>query len=59
MTLAGSRSLYQIEYPASGSPELAQQVVSLLAPEPIYLDEQSRPRYMEILLRMYPVADIP
>ncbi|SUC32625.1 LigB family dioxygenase [Providencia rettgeri] len=33
-------ALYQIEYPAPGSPELAQQVASLLAPEPIYLDEQ-------------------
>ncbi|WP_442959024.1 4,5-DOPA dioxygenase extradiol, partial [Providencia sp. PROV112] len=55
-------ALYQIEYPAPGSPELAQQVVSLLAPEPIYLDEQEwglDHGTWEILLRMYPEADIP
>lgn len=55
-------ALYQIQYPAPGSPELADKVSKLLAPEPIYLDEQEwglDHGTWEILVRMYPDADIP
>uniref|UniRef100_UPI00234BA1C3 4,5-DOPA-extradiol-dioxygenase n=1 Tax=Providencia sp. PROV259 TaxID=2949947 RepID=UPI00234BA1C3 len=55
-------ALYQIEYPAPGSPELAQQVADLLAPEPIFLDKEEwglDHGTWEILVRMYPEADIP
>nr|ELR5132435.1 4,5-DOPA dioxygenase extradiol [Providencia rettgeri] len=54
--------LYQVEYPAPGSPELAQQVADLLSPEPVYLDTQEwglDHGTWEILVRMYPKADIP
>lgn len=54
--------LYQMQYPASGSPELAQQVADLLAPLPVYLDKSEwglDHGAWEILVRMYPQADIP
>ncbi len=54
--------LYQIQYPAPGSPELAKKVAKILAPEPIHLDEQEwglDHGTWEILVRMYPKADIP
>ncbi|WP_272535132.1 4,5-DOPA dioxygenase extradiol [Providencia sp. PROV212] len=55
-------ALYQIEYPAPGSPELAKQVAELLSPEPIYQDKEEwglDHGTWEILVRMYPQADIP
>ncbi|BBG59938.1 MULTISPECIES: 4,5-DOPA dioxygenase extradiol [Providencia] len=54
--------LYQIQYPAPGSPELANRVAKLLAPEPIYQDKEEwglDHGTWEILVRMYPQADIP
>lgn len=55
-------ALYQMQYPALGSPELAQQVADLLAPEQVYLDKSEwglDHGTWEILIRMYPDADIP
>lgn len=55
-------ALYQVQYPAPGSPELAQQVAELLAPLDIYLDNREwglDHGTWEILVRMYPQADIP
>ncbi|WP_272690319.1 4,5-DOPA dioxygenase extradiol [Providencia sp. PROV152] len=55
-------ALYQVQYSASGSPELAQQVANLLAPLPVYLDNHEwglDHGTWEILVRMYPQADIP
>ncbi|ETT04129.1 4,5-DOPA dioxygenase extradiol [Providencia alcalifaciens] len=55
-------ALYQIEYPAPGSPELAKQVAELLSPEPIHQDKEEwglDHGTWEILVRMYPQADIP
>ncbi|EKT60056.1 4,5-DOPA dioxygenase extradiol [Providencia sneebia] len=55
-------ALYQVEYPAAGSPELAQKVADLLAPEHVHLDKSEwglDHGTWEILVRMYPDADIP
>ena len=54
--------LYQIQYPAPGSPELAQRVADILAPQDIFLDKTEwglDHGTWEILVRMYPQADIP
>ncbi len=53
--------LFQVQYPAKGSPELAQVTKSLLAPTSIELDENWGLDHgsWSILRRMYPEADIP
>jgi 4,5-DOPA dioxygenase extradiol len=53
--------LFQVQYPAKGSPELARETKSLLAPTPIELDEKWGLDHgtWSILRRMYPNADIP
>lgn len=53
--------LFQVQYPAKGSPELAKETKLLLAPTPIELDETWGLDHgtWSILRRMYPNADIP
>ena len=53
--------LYQVRYPAPGSPELARRVRDLLAPTPVELDERWGLDHgtWSVLVRMYPEADIP
>ena len=55
------RELYQVEYPASGSPELARQVKDLLAPVSIALDESWGLDHgtWAVLTHVFPNADIP
>lgn len=55
-------SLFQVQYPAVGSPELAQRVSDLLSPIPVLQDQGEwglDHGTWEILLQMYPEADIP
>lgn len=54
--------LSQFSYPAKGSPELAQRVVDLLAPQPVISDESSwgiDHGAWSVLCRMFPKADVP
>jgi 4,5-DOPA dioxygenase extradiol len=54
--------MYELEYPAPGSPELAQEVAELLAPERVFLDEAEwglDHGSWAVLIHMYPKADIP
>ena len=53
--------LYQIEYPAPGSLELATEVQRLLAPEDVHLDSSWGLDHgtWSILCHLYPQADIP
>jgi 4,5-DOPA dioxygenase extradiol len=53
--------LYQVEYPAPGSPELARRVEALLAPLPVTLDGSWGLDHgtWSVLAHVYPAADIP
>jgi len=53
--------LYQVEYPAPGSPELARRVRDLLAPLDVGLDESWGLDHgtWSVLVHMFPAADIP
>jgi 4,5-DOPA dioxygenase extradiol len=53
--------LYQVQYPAPGSPELARRVQALLAPLPVNLDESWGLDHgtWSVLAHVYPAADIP
>ena len=55
------RELYQVEYPAPGSPELARQVKDLLAPVSVALDESWGLDHgtWAVLTHVFPNADIP
>ncbi|HJQ67807.1 MAG TPA: 4,5-DOPA dioxygenase extradiol [Blastocatellia bacterium] len=55
------RALYQVEYPAPGSPELAERVQDLLAPTPVMLDESWGLDHgtWSVLKHVFPYADIP
>jgi 4,5-DOPA dioxygenase extradiol len=55
------RELFEVSYPAPGSPELASRVASLLAPQPIALDEQWGLDHgtWSVLTHLFPGADIP
>lgn len=55
------RELYQVEYPASGSPELANRVQDLVAPVPVELDERWGLDHgtWSVLHHVFPDADIP
>lgn len=56
------RELYEVEYPAPGSPELARRVQSLLAPVAVELDEESwglDHGTWSVLCHVFPNADIP
>lgn len=55
-------ALYQMQYPAPGSPELAQRVAELLAPQPVYLDREHwglDHGSWSVLVHLFPKADIP
>jgi 4,5-DOPA dioxygenase extradiol len=55
------RELYQMEYPAPGSPELARRVKDLLAPASVKLDENWGLDHgtWAVLKHVFPNADIP
>ena len=55
------RELYQVQYPAPGSPELAQRVRELLAPVPVELNESWGLDHgtWSVLCHVFPQADIP
>ena len=56
------RELYQVQYPAPGSPELARRVKELLAPVEVQLDEETwglDHGTWSVLCHVFPNADIP
>ncbi len=56
------QALFDTQYAAPGSPELAQRVVELLAPAPVVLDKEAwgfDHGSWGLLIKMYPEADIP
>jgi len=54
-------ALFQVEYPAAGSPELAERIADLLAPQPVQLDRQWGLDHgaWTVLRHMYPSAQTP
>lgn len=56
------RELYEIQYPAPGSPDLAARVRELLAPLPVGMDEKSwglDHGTWSVLCHVFPNADVP
>ena len=55
------RELYEVQYPAPGSPELAQRVRELLAPTPVDLDQSWGLDHgtWSVLCHVFPNADVP
>ena len=55
------RELYEIEYPAPGSQELAARIRDLLAPTPVAMDDQWGLDHgtWSVLCHLFPNADIP
>ena len=55
------RELFEVQYPAPGSPELARRVESLLTPERVPLDEAWGLDHgtWSVLMHAYPDADVP
>ncbi|MBJ3814221.1 4,5-DOPA dioxygenase extradiol [Shimwellia pseudoproteus] len=56
------QALFDIQYPAPGSPALAQLVVELLDPVPVTLDKEAwgfDHGSWGVIIKMYPDADIP
>lgn len=55
------QALFDVRYPAAGSPALAQRVVELLAPLPVRLDQEWGLDHgaWSVLCRVYPEANIP
>jgi 4,5-DOPA dioxygenase extradiol len=55
------RELYQVEYPAPGSPELSKRVQELLAPLPVHLDQDWGLDHgtWSVLCHVFPHADVP
>lgn len=56
------QALFDVQYPAPGSPELAARVKDLLAPQPVVLDQQAwglDHGTWSVLSKVYPDADVP
>ena len=55
------RELYEVQYPAHGSPQLAARVSELLAPVPVGLDERWGLDHgaWSVLCHVFPEADVP
>jgi 4,5-DOPA dioxygenase extradiol len=55
------RELHEVQYPAPGSPELAQRIAGLLAPLPVNLDERWGLDHgtWAVLCHSFPRADVP
>jgi 4,5-DOPA dioxygenase extradiol len=55
------RKLYEVSYPAPGSPELARRVRGLLAPTDVVLDERWGLDHgtWSVLVHVFPKADVP
>lgn len=55
------QALFDAQYPAPGSPQLAQKVAELLAPFPVVMDKEWGLDHGAwcVLIKMYPNADIP
>ncbi|HWU15640.1 MAG TPA: 4,5-DOPA dioxygenase extradiol [Caulobacter sp.] len=56
------KALFEMQYPAPGSPELAARVRDLLAPQPVLLDRQAwglDHGSWSVLSKVYPDADVP
>ena len=55
------KALFDVQYPAPGSPELAQLIVDLLHPQFVQLDTGRGLDHgaWSVLHAMYPAADIP
>ncbi|HWW26645.1 MAG TPA: 4,5-DOPA dioxygenase extradiol [Caulobacter sp.] len=56
------KALFDVQYPAPGSPELAARVRNLLAPQPVVLDQQAwglDHGTWSVLSKVYPDADVP
>jgi 4,5-DOPA dioxygenase extradiol len=56
------KALFDVEYPAPGSPALARRVAELLAPTPVVLDESQwglDHGAWSVLIHAYPNADVP
>jgi 4,5-DOPA dioxygenase extradiol len=53
--------LYEVAYPAPGSPELAQRIAEILAPLPVELDQSWGLDHgtWSVLLHVYPEATVP
>ena len=55
------KALFDVRYPAPGSPELAARTGDLLAPLPVYLDQERGLDHgaWSVLVALYPQADVP
>jgi 4,5-DOPA dioxygenase extradiol len=56
------KALFDVQYPAPGSPELAARVKDLLSPQPVTLDQQAwglDHGTWSVLSKAYPDADVP
>jgi len=55
------QALFDVRYPAPGSPELAQQIADILSPVTVYQDQEWGFDHGSwgVLIKMYPDADIP
>src|SRR5688500_15004240 len=55
------RELFEVQYPAPGSPELAKRVVELLAPLPVALDQRWGLDHgtWSVLVHVFPDANVP
>jgi 4,5-DOPA dioxygenase extradiol len=55
------RELYEVQYPAPGSPELARRVRDLLTPTPVELDQRWGLDHgtWSVLMHIFPEADVP